>query len=150
MSVLELPDKGWTLLIWICSGWKFLVTSLVAAKESWTHGRSLLSWRPRFPRLIRRPEIQNLPVTGAKTQMLGRVETRYCLGKKKNARQVIVRTISLTTSTTGWLQQESPSTNRACWKVKPPTVACSEKSNKFFSITFSISVHWRCSSYSSL
>lgn len=98
VSVLELADKGRTLLIWICSGWRLLVTALVAVKESWTHGRSLLSWRPRHSWLIRRPGIQNVPVAGAKTQMWDELK------RDSVARQVIVRTISLTTSITGWLQ----------------------------------------------
>lgn len=98
VSVLELADKGRTLLIWICSGWRLLVTALVAVKESWTHGRSLLSWRPRHSWLIRRPGIQNVPVAGAKTQM------RDELKRDSVARQVIVRMVSLTTSITGWLQ----------------------------------------------
>lgn len=98
VSVLELADKGRTLLIWICSGWRLLVTALVAVKESWTHGRSLLSWRPRHFWLIRRPGIQNVPVAGAKTQMWDELK------RDSVARQVIVRTISLTTSITGWLQ----------------------------------------------
>lgn len=98
VSVLELADKGRTLLIWICSGWRLLVTALVAVKESWTHGRSLLSWRPRHSWLIRRPGIQNVPVAGAKTQMWDELK------HDSVARQVIVRTISLTTSITGWLQ----------------------------------------------
>lgn len=98
VSVLELADKGRTLLIWICSGWRLLVTALVAVKESWTHGRSLLSWRPRHSWLIRRPGIQNVPVPGAKTQMWDELK------RDSVARQVIVRTVSLTTSITGWLQ----------------------------------------------
>lgn len=98
VSVLELADKDRTLLIWICSGWRLLVTALVAVKESWTHGRSLLSWRPRHSWLIRRPGIQNVPVAGAKTQMWDELK------RDSVARQVIVRTISLTTSITGWLQ----------------------------------------------
>lgn len=98
VSVLELADKGRTLLIWICSGWRLLVTALVAVKESWTHGRSLLSWRPRHSWLIRRPGIQNVPVAGAKTQMWDELK------RDSVARQVIVRMVSLTTSITGWLQ----------------------------------------------
>lgn len=98
VSVLELADKGRTLLIWICSGWRLLVTALVAVKERWTHGRSLLSWRPRHSWLVRRPGIQNVPVAGAKTQMWDELK------RDSVARQVIVRTISLTTSITGWLQ----------------------------------------------